>query len=81
MFSDIRLTDDKPLYIQVKDYIKQMILKGLLTEGQKLPSSRELSNIINVSRNTVVQAYEFLEEEGFIYSVKGKGTYEANVNI
>jgi len=81
MFSDIHLTDDKPLYIQLKDYIKQMILKGLLTEGQKLPSSRELSNIINVSRNTVVQAYEFLEEEGFIHSIKGKGTFVANVNI
>ena len=83
MFSDIALDRDNPLplYIQLKDYIKQMILKGLLTEGQKLPSSRELSRLINVSRNTVVQAYEFLEEEGFIYSIKGKGTYVSNVNI
>ena len=81
MFSDITFDRDKPLYIQLRDYIKQMILKGLLTEGQKLPSSRELSKLIKVSRNTVVQAYEFLEEEGFVYSVEGKGTYVSNVKI
>lgn len=81
MFSDIDLVRDRPLYLQLKDYIKQMILKGILREGQKLPSSRELSSLINISRNTVMQAYEFLEEEGFVYSIKGKGTFVSDVNI
>ena len=46
MFTDISFSDDRPLYLQIRDYIKQMILKGLLSQGQKLPSTRELSSIL-----------------------------------
>lgn len=81
MFSDISLTDDKPLYIQIRDYIKQMILKGLLSQGQKLPSTRELCNTIGVSRNTIILAYEYLEDEGFVQIIKGRGTFVSDITI
>ena len=81
MFSDISLTDDKPLYIQIRDYIKQMILKGLLSQGQKLPSTRELCNTIGVSRNTIILAYEYLEDEGFVQIIKGRGTFVSDITM
>lgn len=81
MFTDISLTEDRPLYLQIRDYIKQMILRGLLSQGQKLPSTRDLSNTIGVSRNTVILAYEYLEDEGFIEILRGKGTFVADINI
>ncbi len=81
MFSDISLMEDRPLYLQIRDYIKQMILKGLLTQGQKLPSTRDLSDTLGVSRNTVILAYEYLMDEGFIEILRGKGTFVADINI
>ncbi|MCG7378201.1 PLP-dependent aminotransferase family protein [Paenibacillus sp. ACRSA] len=75
MYSDLQLTDDRPVYIQVKDYMKRLILKGGLQADQKLPSTRELSTLMRVSRSTVLLAYAELEEEGLIYAVKGKGNY------
>jgi DNA-binding transcriptional MocR family regulator len=81
VFSDISLTNDKPLYIQIRDYIRQMILKGLLSQGQKLPSTRELCDTIGVSRNTIILAYEYLEDEGFVQIIKGRGTFVSDITI
>ncbi|MEN1987967.1 PLP-dependent aminotransferase family protein [Paenibacillus hubeiensis] len=75
MYSDLQLTFDRPVYIQVKDYMKRLMLKGGLQAKQKLPSTRELSTLMKVSRSTVLLAYAELEEEGLIYAVKGKGNY------
>ncbi|WP_199613554.1 aminotransferase-like domain-containing protein [Paenibacillus alkalitolerans] len=77
MFNDFKLTGDRPVYIQVKDYLKRLIIKGSLQTGQKLPSTRELSLLLDVSRNTVIAAYAGLEEDGFVYAVQGKGSYVA----
>ncbi|MDW8801883.1 PLP-dependent aminotransferase family protein [Clostridium sp. A1-XYC3] len=81
MFLDMKLDKDTPVYIQIKDYIKDMILSGMLRQNEKLPSTRELSSILNVSRNTVVYAYEFLQDEGFIYMKKGTGAFVSDINI
>ena len=81
MVFDINLTKDKPAYLQIKDYIKDMILKGMLFKDEKLPSTRELSLRLKVSRNTIIAAYEYLEDEGFIYTEKGKGAYVAGVKV
>lgn len=78
MYSDFKFADNRPVYIQVKDYMKRLILKGALQANQKLPSTRELSVLMSVSRNTVLTAYSDLEEEGFIYALKGKGNYVAS---
>ncbi len=64
-----------PLYIQVKNGIEELIKKGLLKPDTKLPSTRELSGSLGVSRNTIIQGYEQLEVEGYVYSGVGRGTF------
>lgn len=81
MFGDIILNDERPYYLQIKDYIKEMILKGIYQRDVKLPPTRELASLLNVSRNTIIKAYRYLEDEGFIYNVEGKGTYVSNIDI
>lgn len=79
MFNDFKLIDDRPVYIQLKDYLKEKIMKGHLLEHQKLPSTRELSKLLLVSRNTVLNAYADLEQEGMIYAIQGKGNFVGKV--
>ncbi|ATI52906.1 PLP-dependent aminotransferase family protein [Bacillus cereus group sp. BfR-BA-01445] len=81
MFKDFKVVKDRPVYIQLKDYLKKMIMKGHLLGEQKIPSTRELSELLSVSRNTVLAAYADLEQEGLIYAVKGKGNFVAKVDI
>lgn len=78
MFNDFEiLEEDVPVHLQVKQYIKRLILKGALHGDQKLASTREMGQLLGVSRNTVIAAYEGLEEEGFVYTLQGKGSYVA----
>ncbi len=81
MLFDIKLDKNSPVYIQISDYIKSMILKGMIRKDEKLPSTRDLASMLKVSRNTIISAYEFLEDDGFIYIKKGKGAFVSNVNI
>ena len=64
-----------PLYIQVYNNIKKMIESEELKGGEKLPSIRTLAKKLNVNNITIVNAYNLLEKEGYIFSVKGSGTY------
>ncbi|WP_437833549.1 PLP-dependent aminotransferase family protein (plasmid) [Niallia taxi] len=79
MFNDFKLNQGRPVYIQLKEYLKRMITNGHLLENQKLPSTRELSVSLAISRNTVLTAYADLEQEGLIYAVKGKGNFVKSV--
>lgn len=81
LFGEIKLTGDRPYYLQIKDYIKELIFSGMLQSNIKLPSTRELSHMMKVSRNTVLQALDFLEDEGFLYTVKGRGVYVSDVSV
>ncbi len=81
MFGDFKLDSKRPVYLQLKDYIKELILKGILLAGERLPSTRELSEILQIGRNTVIQAFQYLEDEGFIYTVQGQGSFVAEVAI
>lgn len=81
LFGEIKLTGDRSYYLQIKDYIKEMIFNGMLQSNIKLPSTRELSNMMNVSRNTIMQALSYLEDEGFLYTVKGRGVYVSDVSV
>ncbi len=69
-----------PLYIQLYNNIKNMIEKKEIKEGEKLPSIRNLAKKLEVNNITIVNAYKLLEQEGYIYSVKGSGTYVRNPN-
>ena len=75
LFSNLKINDNDPIYTQIKNHIADMISKGLIPDKSKLPSTRELSQILKVSRNSVVLAYEELKSDGYIYSVSGKGTF------
>jgi DNA-binding transcriptional regulator YhcF (GntR family) len=75
MYTDFHLTKDRPAYLQIKEYLRRLISTGMLREGQKLPSTRELSCILRVSRNTVLEAYRCLIDEGFAGASGGRGTY------
>ncbi len=50
LFKDFKVVKDRPVYIQLKDYLKKMIMKGHLLGDQKIPSTRELSELLSVSR-------------------------------
>lgn len=74
-FSELKLNSDKPLYRQIQKEIARMIEEGMLVEGSKLPSTRELSQVLSVSRNSCMHAYEILEDEGYILMLEGKGAF------
>ncbi len=66
-----------PIYEQLMDQIKNEIISGPLAENEVLPSVRALSAELRISALTVKKAYDRLEEEGFVITVHGKGTYVA----
>ena len=64
-----------PLYEQIKDEFRKLMVKGALGAGDKLPSVREISTELAINPNTVQRAYRELEAEGYIYSIAGKGSF------
>ncbi len=75
IFSNIDFNDNEPIYLQIENYIKKMIENNMVVNNGKLPATRELSKILGVSRNSIITAYENLEDQGVVYTVKGKGTF------
>ena len=75
MFLKIDSTSTEPIYLQIYLDIKEMINQGMLPQNTKLPSTRELGELLKVSRSSVISAYELLEARGYIFTVKGKGTF------
>ena len=75
MFKNLTFNENEKKYIQIARYIRELINRGVLIEGSKLPSSREISSILSIGRNTIMSAYEILESEGFVETIKGKGTF------
>ena len=78
---DIILNDKKPKYLQIFDNIKEMINSNKLKANEKLPSKRALALDLNVSLNTVINAYLLLLDEGYIYSKEKSGYYVTNQPI
>ncbi len=71
----------KPTYIQIFESLAEEIENGHYTPGDKLPSERDLSESLGVSRMTVRQAVEALARQGFVYRKQGSGTYVSEVKI
>lgn len=72
-FIDYR--DPRPIYEQIAERYKTLILKSVLSPGEQMPSVRSLAVELSTNPNTVQKAYAELERQGFIYTVKGKGNY------
>ena len=69
--------DSRPIYEQIKDGLRKLIVTGALGTGEKLPSVRSLATQLSINPNTIQRAYNELEGEGYIYSVPGKGSFAA----
>ena len=74
---DIDLMSRVPIYEQLYRKVIELILKGVLTEQEKLPSVRSLATELSVNPNTVAKAYSLLERDGIIYSLSGRGSFIA----
>ena len=69
--------DGRPIYEQVRDGLRQLLVTGAIQPGEKLPSVRQLASQLAINPNTIQKAYEALEQEGYVYSVPGKGSFAA----
>lgn len=69
--------DGRPIYEQVRDGLRQLMVSGAIQPGDKLPSVRNMASELAINPNTIQRAYEALEQEGYVYSVPGKGSFAA----
>lgn len=67
--------DRRPIYEQIKEKMKFLIIEGAMSEGEKIPSVRELAVALAINPNTIQKAYKELESEGYIYSLAAKGYF------
>ncbi|MEZ0537365.1 GntR family transcriptional regulator [Caldicellulosiruptoraceae bacterium PP1] len=72
---ELDLRSRVPIYEQLVQKIKEMIIKEVLKENEQLPSVRTLSKELSINPNTIQKAYRELEIQGYIYSIPGKGNY------
>lgn len=75
---NLNFRDTKPIYIQIKDGIKKLIITGAICADEKVPSVRELAESLAINPNTIQKAYKELETEGYLYSVSGRGTFASS---
>ncbi len=67
--------DSRPIYEQIRDGLRKLIVTGAMQPDEKLPSVRVLAQQLSINPNTIQRAYNELESEGYIYSVPGKGSF------
>lgn len=67
--------NNKPIYEQITDQVKAMVMRGELQHGEAIPSMRALAKTLHVSVITVQKAYEQLQREGFIETTVGRGSF------
>ena len=72
---NINYRDRRPIFEQVKDGFRNLIISGVLKEGERMPSVRDLASSLAINPNTIQRAYRELESEGYICSVPGKGSF------
>lgn len=70
--------DSKPIYEQIKDGLKRLIITGAIAADEKMPSVRELASQLAINPNTIAKAIRELEQEGYIYTITGRGSFAAD---
>ena len=73
--------DAKPIYEQIKEGIRHLLLTNAIAADEKFPSVRELASTLAINPNTIQRAYRELEAEGYVYSMKGKGTFASSTDF
>jgi DNA-binding transcriptional regulator YhcF (GntR family) len=71
----MKFENNLPIYVQIVDYLKSQIISGVLKEGDKLPSVREIATELKVNPNTVQRSYQELERENLVFTQRGMGTF------
>jgi GntR family transcriptional regulator len=71
----IDFRDPRPIYEQIRDGFRRLIVSGALSPGDRIPSVRELAGQLAINPNTIQRAYRELESEGYIFSIPGKGSF------
>ena len=72
--------DTRPIYEQIVERFKTLILKNVIQPDEQMPSVRSLAMELSINPNTIQKAYAELERQGFIYSVKGRGSFVSGDN-
>lgn len=72
---DIDYRSGTPIYKQIVEGLKEKILMGTLEADSKIPSIRALAGELRINPNTIKKAYLILEQEGYTYSIKGRGSF------
>lgn len=75
---ELNYQDARPLYSQIADKLQQQIALGALTQGDRLPSVRELASQLTINPNTIQRAYRELENRGWIQTAPGRGCFVAD---
>ena len=70
--------DRRPLYEQVTEKLEELMFSGVLPPDSRLPSVRSMATELSINPNTIQRAYAELERQGYIYSIKGKGSFVAD---
>jgi len=73
LWFDVNPRSDVPIYQQLVDGVKEAVARGILAPGDKLPSVRELAGRIAINPNTIAKAYQEMEREGIIETLRGGG--------
>lgn len=76
---ELNYRDARPIYEQIKDGIRRLVMSGAVRPDEKLPSVRELASSLAINPNTIQRAYRELEKEGYLYTVSGRGSFAAPV--
>ncbi|MCX6243749.1 MAG: GntR family transcriptional regulator [Bacteroidetes bacterium] len=71
----MKFTDNKSIYLQITEYVKEQILLNRWQKEAKIPSVRDLAAELQVNPNTVMRAYETLQQDGVIYNQRGVGNH------
>jgi GntR family transcriptional regulator len=78
---ELDLRSRKPIYEQLVDKLKELIINEVLKPDEQLPSVRQLAQQLTINPNTIQKAYRELELQGFIYSQKGKGSFVNPISL
>jgi GntR family transcriptional regulator len=70
--------DSRPIYEQLKDGLRRLVVTHAIDADERLPSVREMATKLAINPNTIQRAYRELESEGYVYTVAGRGTFAAS---
>jgi len=77
---NLNYRDSRPIYEQIKDGLRKLVMTGAYSADERLPSVRELASALAINPNTIQRAYKELETEGYIYTAAGKGSFASDMS-